>query len=57
MAKVLRPIGHEDRLSMVEHLDELRSRLVVCLIALTIAFIGCLWETGWPVNRPDGLAA
>src|SRR5579859_3121423 len=39
--KVLRPIGHEDRLSMVEHLDELRSRLIVCVIALTIAFVGC----------------
>ncbi len=30
MAKALRPIGHEDRLSIVDHLDELRSRLIVC---------------------------
>ena len=30
MAQVLRPIGHEDRLSIVDHLDELRSRLIVC---------------------------
>jgi sec-independent protein translocase protein TatC len=43
MAKVLRPIGHEDRLSIVDHLDELRSRLIVCGIALAIAFAGCFY--------------
>jgi sec-independent protein translocase protein TatC len=41
MAKVLRPIGHEERLSMIEHLDELRSRLIICVIALAIAFTAC----------------
>lgn len=41
MAKVLRPIGHEDRLSMIEHLDELRSRMIICLAVLVVAFIGC----------------
>jgi sec-independent protein translocase protein TatC len=44
MAKVLRPIGHEDRLSIVDHLDELRSRLIVCGIALAIAFAVCFWQ-------------
>ena len=44
MAKPLRPIGHEDRLSIVEHLDELRSRLIVCGIALGIAFGVCFWQ-------------
>jgi sec-independent protein translocase protein TatC len=44
MAKVLRPIGHEDRLSIVDHLDELRSRLIICGIALAIAFAGCFWQ-------------
>ena len=29
MAKRIRPIGHEDRLSLVEHLDELRTRIVI----------------------------
>jgi len=43
MAKVLRPIGHEDRLSIVDHLDELRSRLIVCGIALAIAFAACFY--------------
>jgi sec-independent protein translocase protein TatC len=44
MAKVLRPIGHEDRLSLVDHLDELRSRLIVCAIVLGVAFGICLWQ-------------
>jgi len=44
MAKALRPIGHEDRLSIVDHLDELRSRLMVCLAALLVAFGLCFWQ-------------
>ncbi len=44
MATKLRPIGHEDRLSIVDHLDELRSRLVICAIALAIAFAACFWQ-------------
>src|SRR5262249_12009912 len=44
MAKVLRPIGHEDRLSIVDHLDELRSRLIICGVALAIAFAACFWQ-------------
>lgn len=39
-----RPIGHEDRLSLVEHLDELRSRLIVCGSVLLIAFVVCAWQ-------------
>ena len=44
MAKVIRPIGHEERLSIVDHLDELRSRLIICLVALLVAFGVCLWQ-------------
>lgn len=44
MAKVLRPIGHEERLSIVDHLDELRSRLFICLAALIVAFGFCFWQ-------------
>lgn len=40
----LRPIGHEDRLSIIDHLDELRSRLIVCLSALLVAFLFCFWQ-------------
>jgi sec-independent protein translocase protein TatC len=44
MASALRPIGHEDRLSLVDHLDELRKRLIVCGAVLGIAFAVCLWQ-------------
>jgi sec-independent protein translocase protein TatC len=44
MAQALRPIGHDDRLSLVDHLDELRSRLIVCVIALAVAFGVCFWQ-------------
>jgi sec-independent protein translocase protein TatC len=44
MPKVLRPVGHEDRLSVIDHLDELRTRLIVCAIALAVAFGFCFWQ-------------
>lgn len=44
MAKVLRPIGHEERLSIVDHLDELRTRIFVCGAALIVAFGFCFWQ-------------
>jgi sec-independent protein translocase protein TatC len=40
----LRPIGHEDRLSVVDHLDELRGRLILCGIVLAVAFGLCYWQ-------------
>jgi sec-independent protein translocase protein TatC len=40
----VRPIGHDDRLSIVDHLDELRSRLFVCLAVLAVAFGLCFWQ-------------
>jgi sec-independent protein translocase protein TatC len=39
--KALRPIGHDDRLSIVDHLDELRTRLLVSGATLLVAFIVC----------------
>ena len=50
MAKVLRPIGHEDRLSIVDHLDELRNRLFVCLAVLAVAFAFCYWQNNALLN-------
>jgi sec-independent protein translocase protein TatC len=44
MATALRPIRHEDRLSLVEHLDELRTRLIICGVTLVIAFGVCFWQ-------------
>jgi sec-independent protein translocase protein TatC len=44
MATRLRPIGHEDRLSVVDHLDELRTRLIVSAITLVVALAVCFWQ-------------
>jgi len=44
MPTAIRPIGHEDRLSLVEHLDELRSRLMICGAALIVAFGFAVWQ-------------
>jgi len=44
MATALRPIAHEDRLSLVEHLDELRTRIILCLVVFIAAFGVCFWQ-------------
>jgi sec-independent protein translocase protein TatC len=44
MATALRPtVSHDDRLSLTEHLDELRSRLVISVLVL----LGCFAFTFW----------
>jgi Tat protein translocase TatC len=40
----IRPISHEDRLSVVDHLDELRSRLMVSIGAFVVAWILTTWQ-------------
>jgi sec-independent protein translocase protein TatC len=40
----VRPIAHDDRLSIVEHLDELRSRLIISAIAFAVAWGICGWQ-------------
>ncbi|MGI8800771.1 MAG: twin-arginine translocase subunit TatC, partial [Solirubrobacteraceae bacterium] len=44
MATAIRTIKHEDRLSLIEHLTELRTRLIVSAITLALAFGVCLWQ-------------
>ncbi len=44
MAVAAGSIGHDERLSTVEHLDELRGRLIVSLVALALAFALCMWQ-------------
>jgi sec-independent protein translocase protein TatC len=58
MARV-RAVKHEDRLTLVEHLDELRSRIIVALAAFGVAFALCFWQNdlmldiaNWPL--PEG---
>jgi sec-independent protein translocase protein TatC len=41
ISNAIRPIGHEQRLSVVGHLDELRTRLIVAIVAVAVAFGVC----------------
>jgi len=52
---VVRPVGHDERLSLIEHLDELRTRLIICIGVFIVAFSFCYWQNNWllhTVNRP-----
>jgi sec-independent protein translocase protein TatC len=40
----MRPVSHEDRLTLVEHLDELRTRVIVCLLVFGVALGLCFWQ-------------
>lgn len=42
----LRSVGHEQQLTLVDHLDELRTRLLVSLAVLGVAFGLCFWQNG-----------
>jgi sec-independent protein translocase protein TatC len=51
----IRPIGHDDRLSIVEHLDELRTRLILCVVAFGVAWALTAWQNHLVleiINRP-----
>ena len=56
----IRPISHDDRLSVVEHLDELRTRLIICAVAFGAAWALTAWQNHLVldiVNKPlpDGI--
>src|SRR3954463_16787188 len=40
----LKPVTHDDRLTVVEHLDELRTRILVSLAAFGVALALCFWQ-------------
>ncbi len=44
MPRGLRPIGHEDKLTLVDHLTELRKRLLISAFTLVAAFSFCFWQ-------------
>ena len=41
-----RAVDFEDRLTLVEHLDELRTRIVVSISAFAVAATLCFWQNG-----------
>jgi sec-independent protein translocase protein TatC len=46
----LRAVDFEDRLTLTEHLGELRMRLVVCLAAIGLGFALCFWQNDLLLN-------
>jgi len=44
MARRVKAVSHEDRLTLVEHLDELRNRLIVCIAVFGVALALCFWQ-------------
>jgi sec-independent protein translocase protein TatC len=44
MSASVAPIGHDARLPILEHVGELRARLIVCLAALAIALGFAFWQ-------------
>ncbi len=54
MARV-RPVGYEDRLTLVDHLTELRTRLIIMIIALVAGSVLAGWQNDFVlevVNEP-----
>jgi len=48
-----RTIAHEDRLTLVEHLDELRTRIIVCIGTLVVAMSVCFWQNNRLLDIAD----
>jgi sec-independent protein translocase protein TatC len=44
LPNAIRAIGHDEQLSVVGHLDELRTRLLVSLATVAVAFGFCFWQ-------------
>jgi sec-independent protein translocase protein TatC len=54
MARV-RPVSYEDRLTLVDHLTELRTRLIVSIVVLALTSAVCWWQNHFVlelVNEP-----
>ncbi len=46
----IKPVTHDAQLSYVDHLDELRTRLIVSLVAVAVAFGICFWQNHQLLN-------
>jgi sec-independent protein translocase protein TatC len=54
MARRVRAVTHEDRLTLVEHLDELRTRLIVCIVVFGVALALCFWQNNLLLEIAQG---
>jgi sec-independent protein translocase protein TatC len=54
MARRVKAVSHEDRLTLVEHLDELRTRLIVCVAVLVVALALCFWQNNLLLEIANG---
>jgi sec-independent protein translocase protein TatC len=54
MARRVKAVSHEDELTLVEHLDELRSRLIVCIAVLGVALALCFWQNHLLLELANG---
>jgi sec-independent protein translocase protein TatC len=50
----IKPIAHEDELSLVEHLDELRTRLIIVIGAFVVVLIACFVENNAILDIVNG---
>jgi sec-independent protein translocase protein TatC len=50
----VKPISPEDEVSLVEHLDELRARIVVSLAAFGVALALCFWQSHLLLELANG---
>jgi sec-independent protein translocase protein TatC len=50
----LKAVRHEDRLTLVEHLDELRNRLIVSLAVFGVALALCFWQNDLLLDIANG---
>jgi sec-independent protein translocase protein TatC len=44
MPRRVKAVSHEDQLSLVEHLDELRNRIIACFAVFGISLAVCFWQ-------------
>jgi sec-independent protein translocase protein TatC len=54
MPRRVKAVSHEDRLSLVEHLDELRSRIIVCAVVFGVALALCFWQNNLLLDIAGG---
>lgn len=50
----LKAISHEDELTLVEHLDELRARIVTSIAAFGVALALCFWQSDLLLELASG---